>query len=105
MRALGEMTELHVRTVRAILGCFIKTTPDKHLELWEAVAYDTLPPGAYKCLAAVASSLFAAMAVRERGPGGRARRGGGMDVVSMADFAANSLRVPRHLVAAMVKFC
>ena len=86
---MSEMTELHVRTVRAILGCFLSAPPERRNEISDAVLYGEIPHDAYQCLAAVASSLFAAMAVRERGPGGRARRGV-TEVVQVRDFAENT---------------
>ena len=98
---MGEMTEHHVRIVRACFGMAYPSWMTAQ-EAWEKVSYGPMPVETYNRLASVASLMFATMAVRERGPGGRARRSV-VEAVSIADYAHNTLRVPRYVVAEMVR--
>ena len=56
----------------------------------------------YARVAAVAASLFAHMAVRERAEQGRAARAGGPCAARVADYASNGLRMPHRNPTSLV---
>ena len=106
IRALSFLNERHVHIVRALLSLVPNGAEDG--DDWERrVLYGPFPDDVYKALAAVTTSLFAMMAVYERGPRGRARRervpGVPPDSPSLKAFVDAKLRVPRNLVAELCR--
>ena len=97
----AHATELDFHVVRAIFGMEGRSPGTPH-EVVASVLDGSMATGLYARLAAVAASLFARMAVFERGAGGRARRAG-VSAPTVAAFASNSLRVPRSVVAQLVQ--
>ena len=100
MRVCAQTTELDFHILRAIVGMHVETPVEPNL-MRAAVMDGTMDPELYKDLAAVAASLFARMAVKERSDGGRARRTG-VRAPSIASFGAKGLTAPRFVVAQLV---
>ena len=100
---LSFLTEHHMRVVRALLGLTLGERSSA-AEVARAIRYGPFQDDAYQMLASVVASLFASMAVHERGPNGRARREV-LEDVDMATYASNGLRVPRYLVALLASAC
>ena len=99
-RTLSEVNEQHVRIMIATVGLGYARMLSSE-EVAEEVLTGKMPVAVYARLAALAASIFSSMAVRERGPNGRARRAV-LEQVRLADFAANGLRPPRYIVAQLV---
>ena len=102
-RTLGQVTEHHVLLVRSIIAGSVQGGPMSggdsealRRAILEDATFDVLT---YARVAAVAASLFAHMAVRERANQGRAARAGGPCAARVADYASNGLRMPRTIVA------
>ena len=97
-RTFGDVTEQHVLVVRSIIACSVlggAMRGGDSLALRRAILEDATFDGlTYARVAAVAASLFAHMAVRERAEQGRAARAGGPCAARVADYASNGLRMP-----------
>ena len=102
-RVPSELTEQHIHIVRSIMGMQFEHMPSAKDAL-QLVLRGPLAPAAYDRVASVASSLFAQMACRERGPLGRARRSQ-VAPPTMAALAANGVRIPRYVVAMLMQPC
>ena len=106
-RTLGQVTEHHVLVVRSIIAGRVMGGPmcggDSRALLRAILEDATFDMLTYTRVAAVAASLFAHMAVRERSEQGRATRAGGPCAATVADYAANVLRTPRSIVAHLVQ--
>lgn len=106
LHVLREVTEHELRMVAAVIGLTYDRVLSPTEASWE-VKTGAMPRVAFIRLGSIAAYIFASMAVRERGPGGRARRADRndpasvVDVPSIADFAMNDLSVPRYIVAAL----
>ena len=103
---MREVTEHELRMVAAVIGLTYDRVLSPTEASWE-VKTGAMPRVAFIRLGSIAAYIFASMAVRERGPGGRARRADRndpaavVDVPSIAEFATNDLSVPRYIVAAL----
>ena len=106
LHTLHEVTEQQLRMVAAVIGLSYDRVLSSDEASWE-VRTGAMPRVAFSRLASIAAYIFASMAVRERGPNGRARRAHQddaslvVDVPSISDFAVNELSVPRYIIAAL----
>ena len=96
------MDEQHIRQFRAILGAAsIHEWPEGRRSfegLRQAVLKSGVSEELYDRLHALAAAVFAQFACGETGPNGRTRTNP-VQVVAPEAFAANHLRLPRHVVA------
>lgn len=100
---LTYVTEHDIRIVRAVLGLVYAGRLDVN-QLRTAILEGPFDKLTYSRLSAVGASLFARMAIVERGEGGRARRSCPQRV-ALLTFASHQLRPPRNLIAALAVLC
>ena len=101
-RSLSYLTEHHLRVAQAILGTAYDSDFLTVSAAGDAVEYGPIDEKVYAGLHAVMCSVFADMAIFERGPSGRARRAV-LDVPTKHTFVENELSVPRYVVSALAR--
>ena len=101
-RSLSYLTEHHLRVAQAILGTAYDSDFLTVSTAGDAVEYGPIDEKVYAGLHAVMCSVFADMAIFERGPSGRARRAV-LDVPTKHTFVETELSVPRYVVSALAR--